>query len=612
MKLSWVFVAVATTLFVQNVMSNTISTAEERLVAAITEEVDILAKTGVVTEKLKAYLADLAFPTVKRSTDLTNYIEQRSSLTCTLCTSLVNVIMGYRKIGMAEETIISTITTLCVNLNIEGEDVCRGVIELNAPIAFYIVDHKPSLAAASVCGIVLQSSSCPLTDEEFEWTVEVDDSEPVHISSEETEETFRIVQISDPHYDPVYEAYGNAYCDEPTCCRVGQNDTNTSGAVAGYWGDYNDCDSPWYAITDTLDQIKRQEQEIEYVYFTGDIIDHGVWETTREGNIESIKKTFKQLYETFGSVPVYPIFGNHEPNPTNVFAPSDVTDDEYEVSTSWLYELSADIWIQYGWLPESTRSTILEGGYYTLSPKTGFRIIALNNNICYVYNWWLLYEPQDPSGQLKWLADTLLQAEIDGEFVHILAHVPPGTGSCQYTWGREYRKIINRFAHIIPAEFNGHSHNDEIRIIYDLENTTEAIRVAWNGGSISTYSDVNPNYKVYSVNANNYRIEDVDTWIYNLTLANETPDKNPAWFKSYSFKEQYGLEDLSLTSLNDLVLRMANNRSIISTYYGHFVKQSDPGLESGCSDSCLTNQLCKIVTAVADDSTQCDYFTSLA
>lgn len=49
----------------------------------------------------------------------------------------------------------------------------------------------------------------------------------------------------------------------------------------------------------------------------------------------------------------------------------------------------ADLWIGYGWLPESTRSTILQGGYYTVIPKKGFRIIALNSNVCYSYNWYV-------------------------------------------------------------------------------------------------------------------------------------------------------------------------------------------------------------------------------
>lgn len=139
-----------------------------------------------------------------------------------------------------------------------------------------------------------------------------------------------------------------------------------------------------------------------------------------------------------------------------------------------------------------------------MSPKEGFRVIAMNDNVCYTMNWWLLYEARDPSGQLQWLADTLLQAESDGEYVHILAHMPPGASSCQATWGREYRRITDRFSHIISAEFNGHTHNDEFRVVYGLENPLEAVRVSWVAGGVTTYSDVNPNYKVFTVDADTY------------------------------------------------------------------------------------------------------------
>lgn len=109
----------------------------------------------------------------------------------------------------------------------------------------------------------------------------------------------------------------------------------------------------------------------------------------------------------------------------------------------------------------------------------------------------------DPNGQLKWLAETLLKAENDGEYVHILAHAPPGS-SCLPTWGREYRKIVNRFSKIVKSEFNGHTHNDEFRLIYDLKETTKPVRVSWIGGSVTTYSFLNPNYKVYTVDSDTY------------------------------------------------------------------------------------------------------------
>jgi len=115
----------------------------------------------------------------------------------------------------------------------------------------------------------------------------------------------------------------------------------------------------------------------------------------------------------------------------------------------------------------------------------------------------LWYQPKDPYDQLQWLADTLLQAEKDGEFVHILAHVP-ANDECQSTWKREYLKIVNRYARIIRAQFNGHTHNDEVQLFYSNDNSSTVNNVAWNGGSATAYSNLNPNYKLYIVDSKNY------------------------------------------------------------------------------------------------------------
>lgn len=58
-------------------------------------------------------------------------------------------------------------------------------------------------------------------------------------------------------------------------------------------------------------------QDVDYVYFTGDIIDHGVWETSRERNNESFNQILPMLKEAFGEIPVFPILGNHESHPLN-------------------------------------------------------------------------------------------------------------------------------------------------------------------------------------------------------------------------------------------------------------------------------------------------------
>lgn len=151
------------------------------------------------------------------------------------------------------------------------------------------------------------------------------------------------------------------------------------------------------------------------------------------------------------------------------------------------------------WLPPETQQTIKLGGYYTVSPRTGFRIIALNNNDCYFENWWIFYDGSHLSKQLEWMQETLLEAEKAGEYVHILAHVPSGMGECWNIWAREFTRIVERYSNTISGIFNGHTHADEMNVFYSRDNHANAINIAWNGGSLTSFTYKNPNYRVYEV-----------------------------------------------------------------------------------------------------------------
>lgn len=96
------------------------------------------------------------------------------------------------------------------------------------------------------------------------------------------------------------------------------------------------------------------------------------------------------------------------------------------------------------WLPNDTQATILKGGYYTTLAKPGLRIIGLNSNVCYINNFYLIYDDEDPFDHLKWLVSVLEQAEADGESVHIISHVPTSDSSCLRIWSEQYRKIVDR------------------------------------------------------------------------------------------------------------------------------------------------------------------------
>lgn len=81
--------------------------------------------------------------------------------------------------------------------------------------------------------------------------------------------------------------------------------------------------------------------------------------------------------QTFQGVKFFPIVGNHEAHPVNIFSPDNVNSS---ISSQWLYDYLAKAYAP--WLPASAIETIRMGGYYTVLINPDFRIIALNNNPC--------------------------------------------------------------------------------------------------------------------------------------------------------------------------------------------------------------------------------------
>jgi sphingomyelin phosphodiesterase len=257
---------------------------------------------------------------------------------------------------------------------------------------------------------------------------------------------------------------------------------------------------PLKSIANAFDDINERHPDLDLIYFTGDIVDHGLHLTSVSYNQNSYATVHELMMEKFPNTKIYWTLGNHEPHPLNVFAPDYVT--EPGLTTNWLYEMAAEKWST--WLPNETQETIKKGGYYTVLLRDGLRLIVLNNNVCNTYNYWVLFDPQYLGKQLQWFHDTLLAAEASGEKVHVLTHIPSGEFDAFKVWVREYRAVLDRFWDTIVAQFVGHSHFNTFNVYYSRENPDLAIGQMWNGGSVSTYEDLNSNYNVYSVDAESF------------------------------------------------------------------------------------------------------------
>ncbi|XP_047022041.1 sphingomyelin phosphodiesterase-like [Helicoverpa zea] len=580
--------------------------------------------------------------------------EFRTTLDCLICRSAFATVFEGVKNGQSDEEITQVVINLCSVLGIESFHVCEGAVGTNVPIITHIIRTTPAATPRAFCGLVQQNAgspdACKIDDPRFEWQVELPDPAPTTNAPTPDRLPLKVAVITDAHIDPMYEAHGVADCDEPVCCRKGQKpalrytyksnieesiieesiknstvdvvlDLSVASKIrelrkssqtrfaaprnaqpAGYWGDYRNCDTPLWAFDNVIDTITDSHKGIDVVYYIGDTIDHGVWETSYELIEDMNRHVIDKIRKNFGdNVPVIPVIGNHESQPTNQFAPSSVVGDH--LNTTWLYEGLARKWRYY--LTEEAKKHLRDRGEFSLMVRPGLRVITLNNNVAYKYNWWLVYDPLDQKRHLDWLIEELYKAEQAGEKVHILAHIPPGVSDLTLTWTREYNKIVNRFSKTIAAEFNGHTHSDEFKIFYSLTDGSP-INVAWGAGSTTSYTFYNVNYKIIEFNPVTYQPESIVNYVYNLTEANLWPNRPPHWFQLYDIKNTFGLVDLSAASMNDLVFRMVTtNRELLDLYSAFFSKVSDDRM-GWCNDWCKIDNLCKTVVTVLWQRQKCD------
>ncbi|KAL7306200.1 hypothetical protein TKK_0001642 [Trichogramma kaykai] len=117
------------------------------------------------------------------------------------------------------------------------------------------------LSAAQICSFVI-GDACdntynPLHDWEVVFPpIKKPDIQPP-IPPKQGLPSFKVLQISDTHFDPYYLEGSNADCNEPLCCRFTNGSPKTPQAAAGKWGDYRKCDMPKRTLDHMLKHINE-------------------------------------------------------------------------------------------------------------------------------------------------------------------------------------------------------------------------------------------------------------------------------------------------------------------------------------------------------------------
>lgn len=125
----------------------------------------------------------------------------------------------------------------------------------------FIIDNKQDLTAERACSIWLQKYNC--VDPGYKpWSIDIPAKRDVQQSNrvgKTSDNVTKVLHLTDFHYDPEYLAESLAVCDQPLCCQAESTKKSGGNAVkAGSWGDYHECDTPWKAVLDAIEEPKKR------------------------------------------------------------------------------------------------------------------------------------------------------------------------------------------------------------------------------------------------------------------------------------------------------------------------------------------------------------------
>nr|XP_033804455.1 sphingomyelin phosphodiesterase [Geotrypetes seraphini] len=521
------------------------------------------------------------------------------NLTCQACKILFHIIDLELETVDNMDHIANMVAWVCRKLKIGDDRECTSTVQLFKEDVIYVWVHSV-LQPDEFCGLLL-NNSCGHWDIFSDWNVTLPDTPKPPIKPplppQPGSPTSHVLYLTDIHWDREYTPGSNPNCKESLCCR---NRSRVGHWKAGYWGEYSKCDLPLHTIENLLQHLAISGP-FHYVYWTGDIPAHNIWEQSRTDQLRVFRNITNLIRKYLGHIPIYPAVGNHESVPVNSFPPPYIQGNQ---SSHWLYEAMADAWKD--WLNPEALNTLRLGGFYTVKLNPGLRLVSLNMNFCALGNFWLLINSTDPAGQLQWLVGVLQDAEDHKEKVHIIGHIPPAY--CLRSWSWNYYHIVNRYESTISAQFFGHTHLDEFEMFYDEETLTRPVSVAFLSPSVTTYINLNPGYRVFHIDGNypesSHMVLDHETFILNLTKANANSSSQPVWERLYGAREAFNMETAFPLAWDNLLQRFLNDDGLFQKFWYFYHKGHE---QEVCRNVCKTTLLCQLRTGRADDPRLCEH-----
>ncbi|ELU13803.1 hypothetical protein CAPTEDRAFT_222101 [Capitella teleta] len=546
------------------------------------------------------------------ATELVDAIFPNEETECEGCKNLIGLLLSIieeNSYESVETFLIELCTTLGNAIGIRGDELCPGLIQHQGPHVYAAADAGGAEGFCENLNLCvppeddsyakyLAATHGKLSKKEAKRTNSI--SKMLSFFSQirqaghtrrsrsmDLENAIKVVQLADIHIEPDYAVGSATDCGLFVCCLDKWDDENTSGS-AGAHGDFK-CNIPQSTLNMFLDTL-REEISPDFAIYTGDSPPHTMWDEDESSQMLCTELVVGSL-EANLSCPVYASIGNHEMFPTNLY---------YKGlnATVSMTNRFTELWSPLSEFTEDQEQTMREGGYYSISPMEGLRLINFNSNYMYTMNWYnvMTWDEPEAEAMMTFIEEELGTARENDEKVILIGHHVPGNGDFLISQSRRFIDLWREFKDTIVLHVAGHTHKDEFRLALD-PTTGEADHVVVVNPSMDSHGTKNPSARVFYLNPENFMPIDYDHFYLDLN------DDAPKVTHLYRASEEYGMEDLTPASFKDLVDRMEHDDDLLQTHYDNINCRATP--ERTCNESCKKILLCKLRTASADHYEAC-------
>ncbi|KAJ8902129.1 hypothetical protein NDN08_006537 [Rhodosorus marinus] len=363
-----------------------------------------------------------------------------------------------------------------------------------------------------------------------------------------------------------------------------------------------------------LKKMKSLDSKPPFIILTGDVVAHGLpcpelLQTTFRKAATEITKFFPntRVIVAVGNIDLYP--ANHvelgpDPQLRRIFDAYDAVD--------WFN--TADL----------AKSTFTKGGYYTIKPVPGLRVIVYNSMYYTLklkrWNPLLnIYEslgcghsnrPDDPLKQLSWMQKQLFRAQKDGEKVYLMSHISPGAKEREYNWCprflEAFETLLKQYESTVVAQFYGDHNRNELRVFYDSSNKPLSVSFIMPGLTPRRPSleGSNPMFRQVFFDSSTKALVDFQDYVFPLQEANfESARGNhndPGWKALPLYTDDLKLNDMTPSSFAKLVHQFNHNFELLANYINRqtaFAVGNCDAIEFACQAGYLDHKKTEKCTA---------------